>query len=430
MRTVSPHATEGNLIEFLASRDFGRTDLPDSESLPFFRLLNASYEERIEILRGIQESGWSAPETFELLCLQILVNMSQHDENAKLQQLLEDRSQWCNQFQSAFGNQSISDVLSEVQALKGCFKQCRMLKERLNKFKHVREYCLELEKQSEEQSRTIESLQENLDASFKESGVLRASLDAKSNEIVELESAFTEFRSEASKEQEKLLTEISQCEKRLGVQNSDIKSLVQELSQLRALQAENGRLKSKCEKLTIVCKKLRDHLSHAQESAKMRIGKRGNEQEVRHLSAIQRDLKSKIGVAVSVMKDQVAENRKLAEQIARLEKDRLLQKQEIETLTVGNKALKIQLESINDRTARDRETLTAQFRFRALNEDTRHQEEITTMRRQHADQINTLMIALLEEFDELQPWSPEDVSSPEFLNALRAIGERYRLAHR
>jgi hypothetical protein len=431
-RIIAPHVADGNLIEFLAFGDFGRDDVPNSVPGQFFRLLSASYQDRIDVLRKIQESGWNAPETFELLSLQLLVNIAQRDQSVKLKLQVEDGAKWIEEFQCVFGNQSIADVRSAIDALKGRFKQVRQLKTKLRRSAGIEAFCYELEKQTEEQGETIESLRRSLQVSVKDGETLQQHFDAQTRELAAMESSFKDFQQESSKQQEKLLNDISSCEKRLVSQNHQIEELLNQLSQsgtsAQTIAGENAGLREKCDKLSCACKKLQADLSASQREnrKKQTVATGQTEAEVVRLTSIHRDLKSRLRSAIEMAKSQVAENKYLSDELEALQRDHSTQAEAVSRLAIANKALTFQLESITDQVSRDRNVIAAQFRLKSLSEETKRQEELTVMRNQYASQIGSIMLALQNEFDELDSLTPDQLGSSEFFEAIRAIGHRCR----
>jgi chromosome segregation ATPase len=422
---------ESGLFEFLTS---GTTLVDEIRSncpriLPLF---TGGCAERIQLLRLVQDEKWNSRDLFELLCRQVLINVSQAKEAGRFEQLLAEQRVWIDEFESAFPNCQIPDLLDEFQRLRARLKAVKLLKAKVRRMHQTQEYCHELEKQSEEQSERIAFLENSLRTLMGDLKTLQTHFESKSNQLSALEKSYRTLQSESSTDKAKLLEDLSNAEKTLNAQNQEYDSLFPKFAEsqtfVKSLETSNEELRQKCRTLSDVVRKAKTEIARLKQEyqALCSSKRRENDAEINHLVSIQNDLKSKFSASDSSDKKQAKENQSMAEKVGQFEEGLKNANEENWKLICANKALQLQVQSLTDQMDREKEVIASQYRLRLIADDTRRQEEIAAIKAKHTQDMNAIVLTLVEEFEELGRFSVEDIRSAEFQKQIRRVGHIYR----
>jgi uncharacterized membrane protein YcgQ (UPF0703/DUF1980 family) len=119
-------------------------------------------------------------------------------------------------------------------------------------------------------------------------------------------------------------------------------------------------------------------------------------------------------------------SQKLSNSLAETEKKNQQLTSEISKLTVAKKSLEVQLKTSSDQLKREAQILASQAAMRAMNAETRFQEDMNALKSRFVKEKNELITSVLAEFDQLEQFEDEDISDAAFLRVMEQIAKRVR----
>ena len=394
-------------------------------------LFEGTYNERVAFIAKLRENGISSQDAVNIITMFVLVSVANEKQNKELQAELDTKSAWISEYSSVFGETPVSALEEQFDKLSEKAKECKSLKSRLMELRGVEEYCNELQKLSGKQSKQIESLKNDLRVLVKDVSDLQKQLESKTSQLVKVEESYEAVQNELATQRSTHLQQITEYENTLSKRNQELMEGKSKLTQttvdlerqLTEAKTENDSLQKKVIKLEQKVRVATSRLQETERSMNSRIDAKANENqaEIQHLSEIQDELKAKLMQTISVMKEQISDNESLSAELASQKKMCDSANERISKLLKTNKVLDMKVASLLEQMARDKEILTTQFKFQAMSNETKHQQEMTALKSQCSTDLNTIVLTLTEEFEEFA-----DVEPSKCMDVQKAI---HRVAH-
>ena len=394
-------------------------------------LFEGTYDERVAFIAKLRENGISSQDAVNIITMFVLVSVANEKQNKELQAELDTKSAWISEYSSVFGETPVSALEEQFDKLSEKAGKCKPLKSRLRELRGVEEYCNELQKLSGKQAKQIDSLKNDLRVLVKDVSDLQKQLESKTSQLAKVEESYEAVQNELATQRATHLQQITEYENTLSKRNQELMEGKSKLTQttvdlerqLTEAKSENDSLQKKVIKLEEKVRVATSRLQETERSMNSRIDAKANENqaEIQHLSEIQDELKAKLMQTISVMKEQISDNESLSAELASQKKMCDSANERISKLMKTNKVLDMKVASLLEQMARDKEILTTQFKFQAMSNETKHQQEMTALKSQCSTDLNTIVLTLTEEFEEFA-----DVEPSKCMDVQKAI---HRVAH-
>jgi uncharacterized phage infection (PIP) family protein YhgE len=450
-------ARDSDFVEFLASRCIQLDAVlkenefisPQFISMDF--LFNGSLEDRKQILQQIRTSGWDAPATFDLFCAQILVTIAQRHELDVLKQMATEQGIQIEQIQTALGCSDLSTADEIAQKINKKIRNLRTRSHKLQELLKARDAYDAEHPSVPEYERTIKSieaknaeLEKDLQSVVADATALQRELDVKLQQIASLEKSHQALIDESTLHQQKHVDEISGLEKVIDERNREIRDLHLNLTKLTSdteQQLESLRKASKelREKMTSRTEKFKRNLAlleqrkknvEQQMLAKLRAKERQNQEDSSRMAAAQNELQERLEAQLQAMREQTQGHHELSQKLsgslAETEKRNQQLTSEISRLNVAKKSLEVQLKTSGDQLKREAQILASQAAMRAMNAETRFQEELNALKSRFVKEKNELITSVLAEFDQLEQFEDDEISDSAFLRVMEQIAKKVR----
>jgi chromosome segregation ATPase len=444
--------SDNAFLEFLASKCvqldsiLKENDFMTPQFISMDFLFSGSIEDRRQILNQIRSAGWDIPATFDLFCAQILVNIAQRHEIDQLKQLFHDQALRIEQIQQALECEDFSSAQVVSEQIGEKIRSLRNRRRKLQAKLKARENYDGAHPSIAEYEKTLKSIEaknSKLEADLKslvnDATALQRELDAKSQQLVSLEKSHNSLIEESAEHQRKHLEEICDLEKVLDERNREIRDLTLNFNQLTSdseQQIESLRKASKEIKERLVSRtaKYKRHVSLLEQRkknleqqlvARLRAQERQSQEDLDRATAAQNELRAQFDEQFRATKDQVQKNRELSDRLstslAETEKRNQQLTSEISRLTVAKKSLEVQLRAVEDRMKRETQILTSQAAMKAMNAETRFQEDINALKSRYAKEKSELIVSVLAEFDQLEQFEDEEITDAAFLTVMEQV---------
>ena len=394
-------------------------------------LFEGTYDERVAFIAKLRENGLSSQDAINIITMFVLVSVANEKQNKELQDELDKKAAWISDYSRVFGETPVSALEEQFDKLSEKAGKCKPLKSRLRELRGVEEYCNELQKLSGKQAKQIDSLKNDLRVLVKDVSELQKQLESKTSQLAKVEESYEAVQNELATQRATHLQQITEYENTLSKRNQELMEGKSKLTQttvdlerqLTEAKSENDSLQKKVIKLEEKVRVATSRLQETERSMNSRIDAKANENqaEIQHLSEIQDELKAKLMQTISVMKEQISDNESLSAELASQKKMCDSANERISKLMKTNKVLDMKVASLLEQMARDKEILTTQFKFQAMSNETKHQQEMTALKSQCSTDLNTIVLTLTEEFEEFA-----DVEPSKCMDVQKAI---HRVAH-
>ncbi|EAX84917.1 hypothetical protein TVAG_177680 [Trichomonas vaginalis G3] len=421
---------------------------PQFVSLDF--LFTGSFEDRRRSLQEFACQGWDNRTTFDMFCLQALVNTSLSNELSAVRSVVETQNVQLEHIEQILGtsdpdfvHESLENIEKKIRKLKAKNKslkqfalQMQEAAEKIDGNANLRSIIDELKKQIDSQVQELEKRSQTIQNLEKEKSEKQATIEAREAEIANLKNEIrqTQFDHRA---------EVAQFEKTIFQSNQEVREANMKVSQSSVefeakLQeqkkiAEDDRQReiAKQEKLERQILSLKEKIRKADIAAKQR--ENDYSKEAQKLVEVQNQLKQKLTDSIESLKTQSAENqelqRKLTESLRINEGKAQEMMKEISKLTASKKAAEVQIQSLQDQMKREADLIASQYNFKSVAQETKRQEEIAELKANFEKEKNALIIDVLEEFNALQSLGEEEIDESTFMSTIRKIAGEYRRVH-
>ncbi|EAY08900.1 hypothetical protein TVAG_464480 [Trichomonas vaginalis G3] len=423
-------------------------DLLDTQFASMSFLVGGSFEDRRVALQDIAVKGWDSRMTFDLLCLQLLVNQTQEKEIQALRMSFENLQNEMSRMTDVSGVNDVENVADYIEKLKAKYRKARQMNKQLSQYlgdiesreesieqrENLVEACEELKVQLSEFDQKVKNLQLKIDESEKE-------IAKKDSKISSLESQLSNSHVSSTEEIANLRKENADLEHEIDDKNATIRSLTVQLSQLKndteiqintakkASEDSQSSSQQKQEKLQQMIVSLKDKKKQVEKCLTQKLhGQQKQQQgEIDKLVACQNELKQKLAETVAAMRQQSDENanlsKKLAENLANSEEKNKSMMNDITKLTMMKKSLEVQIQSQMDQHKRELQLVNSQFAFKELEKETQHQEEIATLNAKYSSEKNSFIEKVLGELgilDQIEDDLDEETALQAIHNAVAA----------
>ena len=454
---MPPGCEDKDLMEYLGAQSLKldaalkEMDFVSPQYMAMDFLFNGSFEDRKQAIKAMADNGWDNVSTFDMFCAQALTNLAQNKEIEALRKCVGDQSSRLDMVHESLGcsdspdaNEYVELFASRVKKLKNKNKRLRQYKAYMEQLEKKHKTVPELEQQIDELNSTIETLQSNLKALVSDATTLQRELDVKTQQVVSLEQAHARLADDSSELQKKHLEEVCQFEKILDERNRDVRELTLRLNQLKAdtdqqiesLQQTNQNLrhqtKEKIEKLKQKVALLQQRKKNVEQQFinKMKARERQNQEEMKRYSDAQNDLKAKLSESSESMNRQLAEQKELTDRLTASLESSEKRNQKIQSemtkLAIAKKSLEAQIKSLNEQMQREVQIQNSQAQLRAMNAETRYQEELDRIKTSLVNEKNELMTSVLADFDELDHFDEDGISEDSFKATMKQIALNYK----
>lgn len=394
-------------------------------------LFEGTAEERMEFIKKLRTERIGIQDALKIIQLFSLVCVSHEKDLKDAKADLAKKSEWFSEYSAAFGDMPVTSLEEKIDKMQGKTKECKSLKNKLREMVDVEKYCSELRRTCSKQEKQIESLKSDMKTLVKDATELQNQLEAQSSQFAKLQQAHESTQSELANQRQKHLQEITEYESVLSKRNQELvdvkrttsETIVDLEQQLSETKCDNDGLRKNLikleEKLRITITKLQE----TERSMNSRIDAKSteNQAEIQHLEEIQSELKEKLMQTISVMKEQMSDNESLSAELESQKRMCDSAQERVSKLAKANKALDLKVASLTEQMAREKEILTTQFRFQTMSNETKHQQEMNTLKTKCATDLNAIVLTLTEEFEEFA-----DIEVGKCMDIQKAI---HRLAH-
>lgn len=425
-----------------------QTQLSDPQFSSLSFLHNGSMEDRRRCLQEISIKGWDAKDTFDMFCIQVLVNVALNNELIFVRNEYQVKMDQLGSIESIFGTsepdgiaENLDLLVSRIKKLKRTKRMLRSVITELQSSPHdidaidqsAYHHMRDLEKSLDKMIDKVDSLNQVSEAQ-------KTEIYAKSQRIEELESENNSLKSEIRQLQLNSRNEVAQFEKSIFQANQETREVNLKMAKMatefdaklqeskRAYEDLKNKAHGRQEKLVKALTALKEKRDRYEKSVKAR--EKNSQKEIQKLVESEKLLRTKFEESMRAMKDQNVEkcqfNRQLSEELQiKDEKVQDLTK-ELAKVSSAKRNLEVQLMSLEEQLKRETEVLSSQFNFKFVAAETRHQEELSSYKVRFEKEKSSLILSVLEEFDALQDLGDEDINTSNFLATIRRIASEYK----
>ena len=410
-------------------------------------MFNGSMEERKRVIQDIACQGWDAKYTFEMFCLQCLINSALDNELITVRNIVESQTAELDHIESVLGT---NDPECVVDSLNQISDQMKKLK---SKNKKLRMLCVELQNNQtsvdgeeslrniiDDQQNQIKQITDELDRRKSTIEAYEAEKAQNAKIIESLETEKANLKNEIRQMQFDHRAEIAQFEKSVFAANQETREVNMKMSQQsvefeskiqeqkRINDNDHSKAVAKQDKLERTINVLKDKQKKLEQTIRSR--EQENKRETQKLVEAQNQLKAKLADSIEAIKTQTSENQQLSQKLAdalRVNEGKAQEMmKEITKLQTSKKAAEVQIQSLQDQMKREAELIESQYKFKSVAEETKHQEEVAQLKAKMDKEKNSLIISVLEEFNALQNLGDEEVDTKTFMSIVHKLGVDYR----
>lgn len=422
-KSILDISEDENIVNFLSKKikefETVLTDedliLPEMLSLQF--LFNGTLDDRRKVIQSLANKGFQSDDAFNLFVMMCLVNI----ENQKLSQRLENEVS-CLESENNNLQEIVKNITAKHQELyKRHKKMKRALQEQAESEKVVDYSPLIQEKDDE-----IRALQNELKF-YQERN--KNEINMKNQRIEMLELNRTKIETDHKKQIDELESviqsknnEISKLTSQLYHQNVQLDSIKQKSDQQKnVVNQMNEKIENIESRRKNKIKKLQQRIKSLQETQKQQIEEMTNAHE---------ETEKQLREAITKKKQNEAEKEelsiKLSESLKTSEKRNQKLMKEISQLIMQKKTLEEKITNLREEAKREIQVKDAQFSVFKMSAETSKYEECEKLRMKYIAEQNSLIIKIMNEFDELEQIETDVVNPENFLDILRQISEEYK----
>lgn len=414
-------------------------------------LLGGSYEDRRAALQDIVAKGWDANSTFDLFCIQLLINTVQERELNILRNNVVSRQQEMEMLQDALGCSDLARATDDIKQLQEDLcktkKRNKKLTTLLQELRSRENFISEnhaiiqdyqnISKKLTEYEKTISNLNQEISS-------LNYTIEDRDKKLMRAQDQSEKTLAIAKEEAASLRNELNEAERSLDERNSQIRTLTIQNQQARTdheiqirgykKQIEDLQLAAaqKQEKWQQQFAALREYSKEQKKQflAKIKEQQKEVSDERTQYVNIQSDLQKKLKQTIDAMSFQLGEkdqlNKRLSEDL-RLSEDRnKAMAADISKLTIAKKGLEVQLQSVKDQLEREIQLIQSQQTFREISSETKHQEEMCSLKAKCNGEKNQMLLRILEEFDVLKTFGEEDIDENSAMEMIVKVASDYK----
>ena len=426
-------------------------DLLDPQFVSMTFLTGGSFEDRRAALQEVATLGWNSRITFDLFCLQLLINSVQEKELQQMRASYDSIYADIEQIKDATGCEDISLFSEYISQLASKMLHMKSVNKKLNAYIKSLESREDEIKAQEDLVSAYEELQQqvcemeqqikHLQSEIKKSQTLLRQREMK---IQQLEETNARNETVSTEEMQRLRAEITDYEHEIDEKNIQIRNLNLQLQQskseteiqLRSAKKQadevNASNIAKIEKYQLMYQQVKEKKKASEKALiqKYNDAQKTQQNEMTKLVQCQNELKEKLADTIQQLRQQSDEKnalaKKLTENLNVSEERNKQMTAEITKLSMAKKSLEVQVQSLTDQLKREVQLISSQNAFKEISIETRHQEEIASLKSKFNAEKNNLLLRILEEFDAIDILTDTDIDEESALDALHKVSDDYR----
>jgi len=427
-------------------------DLLDSQFMSMNFLFSGTYEDRRRALQEIAALGWDSSSTFNMFCLQLLINITQDQELQRLRNSL---------FSYKNDNEQVKDILGsaneEIAVSDLVIKYVQKYKKLKIKYFDLVNYCSQMQEKEidideienqrilcEQQANDIQNSQKTIAGLIDQIDTLTLSMKEKDSIIEEYLQKNMKLDNDIKQIQITSSQEISNLEKAIDEKVQQIKTLgfqlkkslsdfeIYEKSHQGELDAIKTSLGNKLVRLqqSYVSLKAKKKKVEKSLNSKLKSIENESQDEMQKICDSHRSIEIQFEENLQKFKAEIEEKQhlssKLSEELTNSEERNKELLIELSKLSMSKKSLELQVQSLTDQLKREIQLLNSQSTFKEMSKETKHQEEINSLRSRFISEKNSILSNILESFDSLNAFENEDIEEETALEQIYNIARNYR----